>query len=72
LLLLSARGDGPVINVDRLAELRSLARPERLGEVWATLQDLQGTAAQIEDNVSPRLALEGLLLKLPRWPAAER
>jgi DNA polymerase-3 subunit delta' len=70
LLLLSGRGDGPVVNVDRLAELRSLARPERLGEVWATLQALQNAAAQIEDNVSPRLALEGLLLKLPRWPAA--
>ena len=70
LLLLSGRGDGPVVNVDRLAELRTLARPERLGEVWATLQALQSAAAQIEDNVSPRLALEGLLLKLPRWPAA--
>jgi len=70
LLLLSGRGDGPVVNVDRLPELRSMARPERLGQVWATLQALQSAAAQIEDNVSPRLALEGLLLKLPRWPAA--
>ncbi len=69
LLLLSGRGEGPVVNVDRLAELRSLARPERLREVWASLQALQRAAAQIEDNVSPRLALEGLLLKLPRWPA---
>jgi len=70
LMLLSGRGDGPVVNVDRMAELRSLARPERLGQVWAALQALQTAAAQIEDNVSPRLALEGLFLKLPRWPAA--
>jgi DNA polymerase III subunit delta' len=70
LLLLSGRGDGPVVNVDRLPELRSLARPERLHQVSSTLQALQDAAAQIEDNVSPRLALEGLLLKLPRWPLA--
>jgi DNA polymerase-3 subunit delta' len=70
LMLLSGRGDGPVVNVDRLAELRSLARPERLGQVWATLRAVQNAATQIDDNVSPRLALEGLLLKLPRWSAA--
>ena len=70
LLLLSARGDGPVVNVDRLAELRSLARPERLSQAWATLRACQNAAAQIEDNVNPRLALEALFLKLPRWPAA--
>jgi DNA polymerase III subunit delta' len=70
LLLLSGRGDGPVVNVDRLPELRSLARPQRLGQVWASLRALQDAASQIEDNVSPRLALEGLLLKLPRWPVA--
>ncbi|MDD3825364.1 MAG: DNA polymerase III subunit [Anaerolineae bacterium] len=71
LLLLSGRGDGPVVNVDRLAELRSLARPERLGQSWAAVRALQNAAAQIEDNVNPRLALEGLLLKLPRWTAEE-
>ena len=70
LLLLSGRGDGPVVNVDRLPELRSLARPERLAQVWNALRSLQTAAAQIEDNVSPRLALEGLLLKLPRWATA--
>ena len=71
LLLLSGRGDGPVVNVDRLAELRSLAGPERLGQAWAAVRALQNAAAQIEDNVNPRLALEGLLLKLPRWTAAK-
>ena len=71
LLLLSGRGDGPVVNVDRLAELSALARPERLGEVWAAIRALQDAAAQIENNVSPRLALEGLLLKLPRWAAKD-
>jgi hypothetical protein len=38
-----------------------------LAWVLAGMQALQTTAAQLEANVNTRLALERLLLELPRW-----
>jgi DNA polymerase-3 subunit delta' len=67
LLLLSGHNDGHVLNVDRIDELRSLAAQTTLSESYATLQALQMASEQLEANVNARLALEGLLLKLPYW-----
>jgi DNA polymerase-3 subunit delta' len=65
LLLLCGRGEGSVANVDRLDELRLTAQQSSLPQAWMTLKALQATEAQLEANVNPRLALEGMLLKLP-------
>ena len=67
LLLLCGQGEDGVVNVDRLDELHSLAEQVELSQALAGVTALQATPAQLEANVNPRLALEGLLLKLPRW-----
>jgi len=67
LLLLCSGQERDVVNIDRIEEMKALAEPGAAPEVWAALQALQAAAAQLEANVNPRLALEGLLLKLPRW-----
>ncbi len=73
LVLLCSQGEGHLVNVDRRDEIRSLARQATLPQAWATLRALQTTSAQLEANVNARLAMEGLLLKLPRWrPEAGR
>jgi hypothetical protein len=70
MLLLCGAAGGYLINVDRREELESLAGQTTLAEAWAALEALQATAAQLEAHVNARLAWEGLLLKLPRWPHA--
>lgn len=62
--------EGYVVNIDHLDRLRALARQAALDESFAVLQALQATAGQLEANVNPRLALEGLMLKLPFSGAA--
>jgi DNA polymerase III subunit delta' len=67
LLLLNGQGESHVLNVDRIDELQSWARQSSLAQVRTVLQALQSTISQLEANVNARLAIEGLLLKLPRW-----
>jgi DNA polymerase-3 subunit delta' len=67
LLLLHADGENHIVNVDRGDELRRVAGESTLSQVWDVLNALQAAAAQLEANVNVRLALEALLLKLPRW-----
>lgn len=70
LLLLCSQSKSPVANVDRLEELRSVAAQVTLQQALEGLKALQATVEQLEANVNPRLALEGLLLKFPRWQQA--
>jgi len=70
LFLLGIAGPENVINIDRLEELHAWAQHSRSSQAWQALQALRETAAHLEANVNIRLALEGLLLKLPRWPQA--
>jgi DNA polymerase-3 subunit delta' len=67
LLLLWGQDEHNVVNIDRLGELRVLAERGTLPQIWAGLKALRTAAAQLEDNVNVRLALEGLSLNLPRW-----
>ena len=67
LLLLSSHGEGYVVNIDRGDELQWMANQSDSAQAWAMLDALQAVAVQLEANVNPRLALEGYLLKLPRW-----
>jgi DNA polymerase-3 subunit delta' len=70
LLLLRGGGEGYLVNVDRLDELRSLADRCSVTQAWSMVKALQATAAQLEANVNARLAMEGLLLGLPHWQPA--
>ncbi len=65
LLVLNGQGDDHLLNVDGAGELWSWARRTSVPGAWSMLDALQTTAAQLEANVNPRLAMEGLLLKLP-------
>jgi len=65
LLHVSSHDEGYVINVDHLEGLRAFGRGATPGEAFAVLQALRTTVEQLEANVNPRLALEGLMLKLP-------
>ncbi len=67
LLLLRSGSKQGVVHLDRERELRSLAGQGTLSQVWTVLTALQVAAAQLEANVNSRLALERLMLKLPRW-----
>jgi DNA polymerase-3 subunit delta' len=67
LLLVCGGGEDHLVNVDRKEELRSLGAQTTLAQAWAALGACQVTAAQLQANVNARLAMEGLLLKLPRW-----
>ncbi|MEJ2733455.1 MAG: DNA polymerase III subunit delta' [Anaerolineae bacterium] len=67
LLLVCSQSEGPIVNVDRADELEGLAHQSTMPQAWAMLNALQAAAAQLESNVNVRLALESLLLKLPRW-----
>jgi DNA polymerase-3 subunit delta' len=67
LLLFLGQGDDHLVNVDRTEELRHMAGQATASEVKAILASLQETAAQLDARVNARLALEGLLLRFPRW-----
>jgi DNA polymerase III subunit delta' len=72
-LLLLCTGDAAhVVNTDQLDRLVPLWRALSLSQAWAMLRALRETAQQLEENVNVRLALEGLLLKLPYAQPATR
>jgi DNA polymerase-3 subunit delta' len=70
LLLLCSGAGKDVVNTDRLEELGALAVQSTVPQARAVLQSVLEADAQLEDNVNARLALEGLMLKLPRWQPA--
>jgi hypothetical protein len=67
LLVLNGQGDEHLLNLDGAGGLRMWARQSSVPQAWSMLAALQETAAQLEANVNPRLAMEGLLLRLPHW-----
>jgi DNA polymerase-3 subunit delta' len=71
LLLAFAAREGHWVNVDRAHHLKSVAAKVTLANVWTGLKALRMTAEQLEENVSPRLALESLFLQLPYLSTGE-
>jgi DNA polymerase-3 subunit delta' len=70
-ILLHASGSAaPAANVDRLAEIETLAASLDLMLVHQFVQSLENTFDLLERNVNPRLACEVLMLKLPRSSTA--
>jgi hypothetical protein len=67
LLLLRYQHPADVINVDRLDELHSLSGQGTEYQVWLALKELRTAAEFLGANVNARLALESLMLRLPRW-----
>jgi DNA polymerase-3 subunit delta' len=53
------------VNVDHAERLAALAGRLSLYQAWAVLAAVQECSEQLQDNVNPRLALEGLFLRLP-------
>ena len=66
LLLASSGASAPLVNLDRQADIHSLANQSRPDEALARLTDLQLALQRLEDNVNPQLLLEVLLLDWPR------
>ena len=72
-LLLCSQSETGIVNVDQINEIRQLSRQLTLAQAVAGLQALQAAADQMEANVNARLAIEGLLLQLPRsYPLPHR
>lgn len=71
LLLSCGNNENHLMHLDRREELARLAPQIGLAQSWAALRALETTAAYLDANVNTRLALENLLLKLPRPLAAE-
>lgn len=66
LLLIKEGCPEAVTNMDQEAALRERAQRYSLQQIQEIIRAIQGTARQLEQNVNPRLALEVLLLRLPK------
>jgi DNA polymerase-3 subunit delta' len=66
-LLLAKSGNVHALtNVDRQQTVLNEAQHYTVGQILSCLRAIQRTAQQVEQNVNPRLALEVLLLRMPR------
>ncbi|NJL03621.1 MAG: DNA polymerase III subunit [Chloroflexaceae bacterium] len=65
-LLISADCPESVTYVDRRAELEQAAQQYNVAQVYAVMQRISEATRQIRENVNPQLALENILLHLPR------
>ncbi len=65
-MLLAARADAVLTNVDRRDELAAYAARFGAERSAAMVQAVAETARFLESNVNPRLAVESLVLNLPR------
>lgn len=66
LVLYQSTGQRHIVNVDWTDTLELLVQQVSPYEAWVTLEALQRAADCLQANVNARVALEGLMLKLPR------
>jgi DNA polymerase-3 subunit delta' len=66
LLLAKAGCQAMVVNADRAEALQRETRRYSLAQVRAFLESLRAAGQQLRQNVNPRLALEVLVLAIPR------
>jgi DNA polymerase-3 subunit delta' len=66
LLLVKAGCSDTIINVDMLAELADQAKGYSLAQIKDFIRAIQATREQLRQNANPRLALEVLMLSIPR------
>jgi len=55
-----------ITNIDRKDELAEMARGYRLAQIKSFIKSIQAAAEQLRQNVNPRLALEVLMIDIPR------
>jgi len=67
-MLVAAKADAPLVNVDRMDEIESLAARLSLAEARRLVSDLERAVGRLEKNVNARLLAEVLLLD---WPHIE-
>ncbi len=68
LFLIKVGCPAQITNIDHQAVLKSQAETYSLPQIKDCIHDIQVAVQQLDDNVNPRLALEGLMLKLPYQP----
>lgn len=71
LLLAKSENGGAITNLDREQTVLHEAQNYTCADIVKCLRDIQQTMIQLEQNVNPRLALEVLLLKMPRSSLAQ-
>lgn len=64
LLVVASGSAAPLVHEDRRDELARQAERRGRGEIMRGLREIETTAEAVERNVTPRLALEALLLRL--------
>ncbi len=67
-VLIAAGAEDRIVNIDRIDTLRWAAAHFPLESVIRFLRALLDTGADLDRNVNPRLALDGLMLRLPASP----
>ena len=65
LLLIKAKNDSAVSNIDQLSGLIEMAEGFSLTQIRAAITSIQAAGVQLKQNVNPRLALEVLMLDMP-------
>jgi len=65
ILLRTSGASAPLINLDRADEIEKVSSKIDLPTAYRTVNSLQRTIANLENNVNPRLVAEVLLLDLP-------
>jgi DNA polymerase-3 subunit delta' len=71
LMLLKLGRDDLMTNTDRRDELTRLAGGYTLSQIEAFIETIQATARQLRQNVNARLALEVMMLDIPRHKGGE-
>ena len=67
LLLVKAGCSDAITNVDMLGTLAERARGYSMSQIGGFIRSLQATKDNLRLNANPRLALEVLMLDIPRW-----
>ncbi len=66
LLLVKAASPDKITNIDFASDIRRVAEYYTLSQIRTFINQLQETMVQLKLNASPRLALEVLMLNIPR------
>ena len=66
LLLMKEGGDDYVVNLPLAGQLSRMAESMATADIVAAIGCVQETRTHLERNVNPRLALEEMMLRLPR------
>jgi DNA polymerase III subunit delta' len=72
ILLKTAGASIPIINLDRSAEIDGLVEKLDILTAQTTVKSIEQSIHHLQSNVNPRMAIEVLLLDLPRFEASRQ